>query len=234
MYKSQLLTKNNHKTIKGEKLGYITYILYMSPYTQNSKGINLCPHASEGCSKACLFKSGMGGMYQNVMNGRINKSEWFLSDRVSFMEALVLEIKKAIKRHSETVVFRLNGTSDIRWEKIKIEGKTIFELFPDVQFYDYTKNPLRMEMNIPNYRLTFSRSETNHKTAMKLLSKGHNVAMVFKKVPTEYEGYKVINGDETDLRFLDDRGVIVGLKYKNQTGKGADNKIAFSTGFAID
>jgi len=236
-YKSTLLTRNNHKTIKGEKLGYITYIMYMSPYTQNSKGVNLCPHASAGCSAACLFKSGFGGMYSAVEQGRINKTEWYLTNREEFMNALDKEIAAAIKRHEgkAIVTFRLNGTSDIRWEKIKVrEGKNLFELYPNVQFYDYTKNPKRFDVLLPaNYHLTFSRSETNHKEAMKLLAKGHNVAMVFDKVPETFEGYTVVNGDETDLRFKDAKGVIVGLKYKKLTGKGVDNKLAFTTGFAI-
>jgi hypothetical protein len=84
-----------------------------------------------------------------------------------------------------------------------------------------------------NYHLTFSRSEDNDKSAMGVLAQGYNVAMVFNKLPETYNGYRVVNGDETDLRFLDEQGVIVGLKYKNQTGKGADNKVAFTTGFAI-
>lgn len=237
-YKSTLLTRNNHKTIKGEKFGYITYIMYMSPFTQNSKGINLCPHASAGCSAACLFKSGFGGMYNAVEKGRVNKTEWYLNNREEFMLTLEKEIGAAIKRHKDKaiVTFRLNGTSDIRWEKIKVrEGKNIFELYPDVQFYDYTKNPLRFNNELPlNYHLTFSRSETNDKDVINLLKRGFNVAMVFNEVPKMYLGYKVINGDESDLRFKDEKGVIVGLKYKFNTGKNADNKVAFNTGFALN
>jgi hypothetical protein len=209
----------------------------MSPFTDNSKGINLCPHASAGCSAACLFKSGFGGMYDGVQEGRRNKTEWYLANRNEFMAQLDLEIGKAIKKNEGKAipVFRLNGTSDIRWEKIKVrEGKNIFELYPDYQFYDYTKNPLRFDGSMPsNYHLTFSRSEKNDKLAINILKKGYNVAMVFKKLPENYAGYKVVNGDDTDLRFLDEQNVIVGLKYKNQTGKGADNKVAFETGFAI-
>jgi len=209
----------------------------MSPFTDNSKGINLCPHASAGCSAACLFKSGFGGMYDTVQEGRRNKTEWYLANRNEFMAQLDLEIGKAIKKNEGKAipVFRLNGTSDIRWEKIKVrEGKNIFELYPDYQFYDYTKNPLRFDGSMPsNYHLTFSRSEVNDKQAINILKKGYNVAMVFKKLPENYAGYNVVNGDDTDLRFLDEQNVIVGLKYKNQTGKGADNKVAFETGFAI-
>ena len=238
-YKSKLLTRNNHKTIKGEKFGYITYIMYMSPFTQNSKGINLCPHASAGCSAACLFKSGFGGMYNAVEKGRVNKTEWYLNNREEFMLTLEKEIGAAIKRHKDKaiVTFRLNGTSDIRWEKIKVrDGKNIFELYPEVQFYDYTKNPLRFNNELPlNYHLTFSRSETNDKDVINLLKRGFNVAMVFNEVPKMYLGYKVINGDESDLRHLDLKGVIVGLTYKNNTGKGAKeaNIFARESGFVI-
>jgi hypothetical protein len=236
---STLLTRNNHKTIKGEKMGYITYIMYLSPFTDNSKGINLCSHASVGCSSACLFKSGMGGMYARVQGGRRNKTEWYLANRTTFMAKLVVEINAAIKRHKDkaTLAFRLNGTSDIPFEKIKVsEGKNIFELFPDVQFYDYTKNPIRFYNELPsNYHLTFSRSETNHDVAMDILSMGYNVAMVFSKVPETFEGYTVINGDESDLRFKDAKGVIVGLKYKVNTGKGSelDNAFAKVSGFVL-
>jgi hypothetical protein len=238
-YKTTLLTTNNHKTIKGEKLGYITYIMYLSPHKQNSKGINLCSHASAGCSSAYLFKSGFGGMYNSVQMARKNKTEWFLSNRNEFMLTLVKEISKAVIKHKDKAILtiRLNGTSDIRFEKIKVQdNKNIFELFPDVQFYDYTKNPKRFNELPSNYHLTFSRSETNDIDAMKLLKQGYNVAMVFNKVPTEYNGYKVIVGDETDLRFLDERGVIVGLKYKFNTGKGSEinNRDAFVNGFAIN
>lgn len=234
---SKLLTTNNAKTIKGSKKGFTTHILYMSSFTDNSKGINLCPHASEGCAAACLVGSGAGGMYPNVKNGRRNKSEYFLADRQAFLMQLVKEITKIEVKHTkkgEKFAIRLNGTTDIRFEKFKIvNGKNIFELFPNVQFYDYTKNPKRMDLNIPNYHLTFSKSESNDDAVKTVLTNGGNVAIVFNELPTEYMGYKVINGDETDLRFLDGDNVIVGLKYKNMTGKGADNKIAFESGFAI-
>ena len=237
--KSTLLTRNNHKTIKGEKKGYITYILYMSPYKDNSRGVNLCPHASKGCSKACLFSSGFGGLYEGVQEGRRNKTEWYLSNRVEFMLQLDKEISCAINRHKDKhVVFRLNGTSDIRWEKIKVrDGKNIFDLYPKVRFYDYTKNPVRFDIELPkNYHLTFSRAEHNHDIAMDILSRGYNVAMVFdKEVPKRYEGYRVINGDEHDLTFIHPKGVILGLKYKNNTGRNGAvaNKYARESGFVI-
>ncbi len=235
-----LLSTNNFKTVKGEKLGYKTYILYMSSYNDNSKGINLCSHASRGCATACLVGSGMGGMYTNVQNGRRNKSEYFLSSRLEFLNQLHTEITKIVSKSVNDFIptIRLNGTTDIRWEKFKVfenNTKNIFEMFPEVQFYDYTKNHLRFNSTLPkNYHLTFSRSETNDIKAMELLNKGFNVAMVMTKLPTLYKGFKVVNGDENDLRFLDEKNVIVGLKYKNLTGKGANNKLGIESGFVID
>ena len=237
--KRPLLTTNNAKTIKGDKLGYITYILYLSPFTQNSKSINVCSHASVGCAEACLFGSGFGGMFSSVEQGRINKTEYFLKDRLGFMNQLKREIELAVIKHKDKAILtiRLNGTSDLPYEKYKVfenNTKNIFEMFPDVQFYDYTKNYIRMPKLMPsNYHLTFSRSETNEIKAMEMLHLGKNVAMVFDALPETYNGFKVINGDLDDLRFLDEENVIVGLKYKKMTGKGADNSLAFKSGFAI-
>lgn len=245
---NNLLSTENAKTSKGKKLGYTTYISYLAPHTQNSKGVNLCPHASKGCAKACLFQSG-SARFDSVQLGKMNKTEFFLADRKSYMNKLFNEITKIVKTHEsiegdkqykkngidvlrfKDFAIRLNGTSDIAFEKLKVkDNKNIMELFPNVQFYDYTKNPNRMYKYLngelpSNYHLTFSRSEDNDDVCMDILAKGGNVAIVFgvKNVndfPTEYKGYKVINGDETDLRFLDDDNVIVGLKYKLVTGKG--------------
>lgn len=237
--KTKLLSTNNYKTMKGEKFGYVTYIMYMSPFTANSLGKNVCPFASKGCAESCLVGSGFGGMYTNVMNGRRNKTEYFLADRVKFLNQLDKEIGLAISRHKnkkEIITIRLNGTSDISFETFKVrDGKSLIELYPNIQFYDYTKNYLRFDKVLPkNYHLTFSRSETNHTKAMELLNRGFNVAMVFDTVPTKFEGYKVVNGDESDLRFKDAKNVIVGLKYKKMTGKGADNSKGLASGFVIE
>lgn len=233
----ELLTTNNAKTIKGEKMGYKTYILYMSPFTANSAGINVCSHASAGCVKSCLVGSGFGGMFTSVHEGRKNKTEYYLANRPEFLAQLDFEIARAVRlnKGKNIVTVRLNGTSDIRWEKFIVrDNKNIFDLYPKIKFYDYTKNHLRFDIALPkNYTLTFSRSEKNGNKALELLTRGVNVAMVFDKVPTKYLGFKVINGDKNDLRFKDKKGVIVGLKYKKMTGKGANNKEAFESGFAI-
>ena len=232
-----ILTTRNKKTMKGEKLGWKTYILYMAPHTQNSTGKSVCPKASIGCAAACLYGSGKGSL-SVVQKGRTNKTELFFSDRELFLKMLYSEIAQIQVKHEiegGNFVIRLNGTSDISYENFKIkDGKNIFELFPNVQFYDYTKNYIRFRKPLPkNYYLMFSRSETNDATAMEMLKNKINVAMVFDNLPETYMGYTVIDGDLNDLRHLDKQGVIVGLKYKSLTGKNVNNDAAFKNGFAI-
>lgn len=246
--KQVLLTFNNAKTTKGENiidtesgLPYKTAILYLSAFKQNSKGINICSHASKGCAESCLVGSGHGGMIPQVFNGRVKKTEYFLSNRVDFLFQLKEEIEKNIKKFEgkNKLVIRLNGTSDLTWEKFKVfeGGKNIFEVFENLTFYDYTKNWTRFDKVLPsNYHLTFSRSETNEAKAIELLKRGFNVAMVFTKLPETYKGFKVINADENDLRFLDEKNVICGLKFKKLTGKGGGEKNiqAIKNGFVIN
>lgn len=225
-----LLGTGNSKTVKGEKKGWITYVMYLSPHKQNSKGKNLCPHASSGCAEACLFTAGRGRM-KSIQEARINKTEFFLSDRRKFLLTLKEEITKVKKKHekrNEKFCIRLNGTSDVPWENIIFtNSKNIFETFPDVQFYDYTKTVKRVLNNkYKNYHLTFSKSESNDDEVKQILKSNNNVAIVFNDLPSYYMERKVVNGDEDDLRFLDPQGVIVGLKAKGD----AKND---TTGFVI-
>lgn len=218
------------KTVKGQKKGYLTGILYLAPSTQAGLG-DLCPKASDGCREACLFRSGRAETFSSINQARIRKTREFMNHRQEFMRALVKDIgrlKRKAKREGLTPVVRLNGTSDISWERIKIEidgeRKTLSELFPEIQFYGYTKNYLRFTKPLPeNWHLTFSRSEENEEKAIEVLRKGYNVAVVFDGLPKTWKGAKVINGDETDLRFLDEAGVVVGLKAKGSFGKSDDS-----------
>lgn len=219
----KLLGTGNSKTVKGEKKGWTTYVMYLSPHKQNSKGKNLCPKASDGCSEACLFTAGRGRM-KSIQEARIRKTELFLDDKHSFITQLSDELATTTLRHikkKENYCVRLNGTSDVPWENVKYDsGLNVFEIHSHIQFYDYTKDPRRVRKNTQsNYHLTFSRSENNQDECMKLLNEGYNVAMVFNEIPDTYEGYKVVNGDEDDLRFLDESGVIVGLKAKGDAKK---------------
>lgn len=222
----RLLTTNNAKIIKGETEGFKSYILHLAPASLS--GFNTCPKASLGCQSACLNTAGRGGMFKQgettnvIQKARIRKTKQFFLDRELFMLELYCDIKNAIKQSEKqglTPVIRLNGTSDIIWEKIPLLGfKNIFEAFPNVQFYDYTKI-LKRDYSIPNYHLTFSKSESNDKEVQKAIDNGINVAIVFNQLPSHYYGVKVIDGDKNDLRFLDKTGVIVGLKAKGKAKK---------------
>jgi hypothetical protein len=235
----KLLSYSNVKTIKGEKLGVKTAILYLAP--GSISGVNLCPFASKGCLFSCLFTAGMG-KFRSVQHARLTKAKLFLSDRKAFVELLKKDILSHIrksKKEGMRPAVRLNGTSDIGWELEKgKDGKNLMESFPDVQFYDYSKNPFRAlkfsQGKLPaNYHLTFSRSESNQNWVNKM-PMGISVAMVFstkkgEALPLEYQGRIVIDGDETDARFIDPifksgKGTIVGLRSK---GSGKQDTSGF-------
>jgi hypothetical protein len=221
MYKL-LNVGRNYKTAKSDSISeYLTAIMYMSPL--NTK---ICPYQNIAkCKEACLNTAGRGGM-NVVQKGRLRKTNWFLNDEPSFMEQLFQDITKFVRhctKHGRKPAVRLNGTSDIQWEYKKYLGQTLFEHFPEVQFYDYTKIPTRNISNIPNYQLTWSYSEANLKYAdffREALDKGMNVAVVFNHdLPKQFKGVPVIDGDLHDLRFLDQTNSVVGLRAKGSAKK---------------
>lgn len=227
MYK--LLTLSNAKTAKSVKRGYLNFILHLSPVDLAGVG-NTCPKATAGCRAACLNTAGRGGMFKpgettnRVQEARKSRTRLFFKHRDLFMEYLVQDINKAIKRAKKLgliPVFRLNGTSDIAWEKYEIAstGLNIFETFPNIQFYDYTKIIRRKVSDYKNYHLTFSAADGNQNDVKWALSQNMNVSMVFDQIPATYQGLTVFNGDEDDLRFLDPAGVIVGLVAKGRAKK---------------
>jgi hypothetical protein len=222
-----LLSTANTKTMKGEKYGYKTYILHLAPSLIS--GFQTCPKASAGCAAACLNKAGMG-VFSNVQQARINRTKMFFQDRVTFMLQLVKEIKSAKKKADKEglkLLVRPNGTSDIAWEKIRVEGaRNIFELFPDVQFYDYSAVANR---KVPeNYHLTFSRKESNDADVRSAIRNGLNVAVVFDKLPETYMGLPVVSGDDTDIRVNDPKNVIIGLKAKGPAKRDLSGFVVFA------
>ena len=231
----KLLTVGNPKVLKGMSQGFMTYILHLAP--ANLSGYETCPKRTEGCTAACLNTAGRGGMFKpggtnTIQEARKRKTRMFFEFRNDFMAALVKDIELAIKQSKKkdlTPVFRLNGTSDLSFEKYEVVRgeklfKNIFEAFPDVQFYDYTKILGRKVNNIKNYHLTFSAADGNDKDVERAIAQGYNVATVFglKKtvpMPKTFNGLPVFNGDESDLRFLDPKNVIVGLYAKGRAKK---------------
>lgn len=215
----KLLTIGNTKTVKGEAMGYMTFIMHLAP--AKLSGYNTCPMASVGCALACLNTAGRG-RFTATQEARIRKTRWFFENRDTFMFQLAKDIEAAIRkanREGMTPVFRLNGTSDIRWETVPVAGfANIMAVFPNVQFYDYTKLANRRDLPA-NYHLTFSRSESNDVDVTSMLGTDTNVAVVFDALPETWNGRTVIDGTETDLRFLDVKRVIVGLLAKGKAKK---------------
>jgi len=217
------------KIEKNGKLGVLTYIIYLAPAFLS--GRNVCPMHTEHCAKSCLAFSGRAKIYkEKITNARIKKTNLFFDQREFFSKWCVAEItryKKYAEKKGMEFSVRLNGTSDINPETIKVNDKNIFELFPDVQFYDYTKvfNRIRLTEKYPNYNLTYSYSGENWLNCEIALIQNVNVSAVFEKVPKTFRGFKVINGDISDVRYKDEKGVIVGLKYKKTSN---DKTIDFS------
>ena len=224
----KLLSTANPKIQKGAKLGYLSFILHLAPATLSGK--ETCPKRTAGCTAACLNTAGRGGMFKRgentnmIQQARIRKTKMFFEDRQAFIAQLekdiVLGIKQA-KKLGLTPVFRLNGTSDLAWEKYTMKGsdKNVFEMFDNIQFYDYTKVLGRKVSHLKNYHLTFSAADGNDADVARAVAQGMNVAAVFDRLPEEYMGREVIDADEHDLRFLDPKGVIAGLKAKGRAKK---------------
>ena len=242
----KLLSTGNPKILKGLSQGYNTYILHLSPASVS--GYNTCVKATEGCKAACLNMAGRGGMFKKgestnvIQEARKRKTRYLFENRQEFMVDLVKDIILAIKQSAKMnliPVFRLNGTSDIVWEKQYftydgVEYNNIFELFPQVQFYDYTKILGRKVKNISNYSLTFSAADGNDLDVIRAINEGYNIATVFgikktEPMPETYNGLPVFNGDESDLRFLDPKGVVVGLYAKGKAKKDETGFVKYPT-----
>ena len=237
-----LLSTGNPKILKGLKSGYNTYILHLAP--ADLSGYNTCPKATSGCKSACLNTAGRGGMFKKgettnaIQKARIRKTKMFYEQRQDFMLALKKDIELAIKQSKRLgliPVIRLNGTSDLSWEKYDmIPGQNVFECFPDIQFYDYTKILGRKVKGIANYNLTFSAADGNDADVYSAIAQGYNIATVFglkktEPMPETYLGRPVFNGDDSDLRFLDPKGVVVGLYAKGKAKKDTSGFVKYPT-----
>lgn len=244
----------NPKTKKGRARGYSTAIMHFAP--ADLSGYDVCMYRSAGCTAACLNTAGHGGIVpagktlatNEVQLARVARTITFFVNRFLFNAVFVREVAQHVRRalkNGLTPAVRPNGTSDLPWERLRLnDGRTILATFPTVQFYDYTKHPDRALANArgehpSNYFLCFSRSETNWSDCESVLAAGGNVAVVFNICHCKrackheiadgltYRGYRVISGDHDDLRFLDERGVIVGLKAKGLAKQD-------TSGFVVD
>jgi hypothetical protein len=219
------------KTVKGEKQGYLTGILYLAP--ANLSGHNVCVSASPGCTQACLNTAGRAGIFPSIMEARIRKTNYLFDNRAAFLDDLTHDIKSLVRRAKKqglTPCVRLNGTSDLPWLALAMADK-----FPNVIHYDYSKIPKPWQRLRPNYHLTFSNSELNLAECFDALEHHINVAVVFpikkgRPLPSEWHGYPIIDGDISDLRFLDTFGV-VGLRAKGKAKKDSSGFVQIAESY---
>ena len=228
----------NTKLRKSNKAGteYKTFGLSLAPSRMAGIG-NLCPNASPACESACLDGSGMRSVWESIHVGKIARTIVFQTHRQWFLDRLAIELnnkQRSASKLNQQLAVRLNVLSDVPWETTGI-----IDACPGIEFYDYSKHPKRTGSIRPNYWITFSRSETNDQYAIDALNRGHNVAVVFASslgrkftyLPETWNGFPVVDGDETDLRFLDPRGVVVGLRLKTATNREYEQ--ACQTGFPV-
>lgn len=230
----ELLSPFNDKTPKGEAAGYLTAILYLAPHTL-AGGKSVCPHSTEACRAGCLFTAGRGGM-PKVEAARIRRTKLFLADRLGFLRQLVAELT-AMQRVADAnrmkLAIRLNGTSDILWEREVFPARrsevSLFDLFPRARFYDYCRVPLAHRKVPGNWHLTYSLADAPIETGLTYLEDGRNVAIVMPRVEIErapasivVRGREVhlVHGDDDDLRFLDPSPSVVMLKPKGDLRRG--------------
>jgi hypothetical protein len=239
----------NAKTIKGQQYGYLTGVLYLAPY--DLSGYQVCAMAYIAqCHEGCLNSAGRGA-FNSVQAARVRKTRLFFEDRAAFFAELIPSIRLLIRKaanagelrddgwHARPLipVCRLNGTSDIKWEVVDFwfEGKhynNIFEMFPDLQFYDYTKIANRNVDHIPNYDLTFSYSGVPafQPYVQRAARDGYRIAVVFRNredIPAEFLGTTCVDGDDSDLRHEDPPGVVVALYAKGKAKRD-------TSGFVVD
>ena len=215
------------KHLKSLKYGELTVSLYLAPAKMS--GYEVCPGRNAECTRLCLNQSGknIGPQKERgdfINQSRITKTRLFFEERDFFMDWMIAEIEAAKRkavRMTHKLSIRLNNTSDISPELFVRNGKNILEMYPDIQFYEYTKVPSRVKLmeRYPNYDVTFSYTGYNWETCKQMLENDTRVAVVFKHVPEVWEGYQVIDGDAYDMRYKDDKKVIVGLKYKVNRNK---------------
>jgi hypothetical protein len=228
---------SSSKIAKTDKvLDIDTFVLYLAPASLS--GHNVCAKATKECITGCLNTSGRAKMPKSaiaIMNARVNKTKFFYDQREQFNEILFHEIKLAkgrTERKGKNFAVRLNGTSDLNPILFKHEGKNVLETYPDVQFYDYTKilNRVEVAKKYSNYDLTFSFTGHNWSDCLIALENNVRVAVIFdikagQPLPETFNGYTVIDGDKYDYRPLDEKKVIVGLRWKNIANKQANTEI---------
>lgn len=224
---------NGAKHTKAFKYGELVYTIYLAPATMS--GYEVCPGRTPECTALCLNESGHNrGCYtsNHINDSRVKKTQMFFENHDLFCRWVVRDIEAGLskaKKENKRFSVRINNTSDISPEQIYIKEngvkKNILELFPEVQFYDYSKVAGRVQLmkKYPNYDITYSYNGMNWDQCEKMLNNNVRVSVVFDHIPDRFRGFNVINGDQYDMRYLDPKNVIIGLKYKKTRNTPDEN-----------
>lgn len=236
-------TKQSAKMMASFRHNVNTYCVYLAPY--NLSGRNVCP-MGEHCAPHCLNESGHNKIEKfssknTIEKSRIKKTNLFYDDRETFMKLLIYEIAKEQRyaiSHGMDFAVRLNGTSDLSPVAYKYNGMNILEIFPTIQFYDYTKVPNRFNLLsvYQNYDITFSFDGYNWDDCEYYLKRGGKVAVVFesKVFPTSFKGFPLVDAHDYDMRYLDPKGHVCWLPYHPTTKDYVSGKyVAPDTPFVI-
>lgn len=229
-------TNHSSKLTKNGKVGQLTYGIYLAPAMLS--GYNVCLHSTPECRLGCLNTSGRAAIdiqsgLTRIADARIAKTKLFHEDQNFFMNWLIAEIQAKRNKAKKLDLFfsvRLNCTSDIDWAMVKYGGLNIFEIFPDVAFYDYTKQITKLFNPIANYHLTLSYTGYKDNIYQSMLKSGNNIAVVFnvkheEDLPKTFMGFECINGDLVDYRINDGKGIVVALKWKRIADRKAEKQI---------
>lgn len=233
--RSRLLGRSR-KVRKGEGLGVLTSVVYMAPADES--GVNLCPWATQACKASCIGTSTGQLATPDAKRARLWKTALYLGDRKRFVALLCAEIEaheRAAERLGMVPSVRVNGSSDIEL------GARLAGRFPGVRFYDYTKSVKRALAYVDSsYRVTFSYTGHNLDDALRVLRAGGNVAVVFdadprthEPIPESWHGFPVLDGDDSDVRFKDPPGHVVGLRFKRAAQRAEHMASAIRDGFAV-
>lgn len=220
------ITVLNEKTPKGEAKGYLQAIVYLAPHTLGG-GKNLCAHSTAACRAGCLYTAGRGRT-PRVEQARLRRTHLYLNDRDAFFDELIGELVRVqaeADKHGLILAIRLNGTSDVLFEREIIDGRTLFDFFPRAVWFDYTRTPSAHRRVPAAWHLTFSLADDPLSYAIDHLMAGRSVAAVVPLAEKEAAPdwfalggieVQVIDGETDDLRFLDPSPSLVLLKPKGR------------------
>lgn len=233
----QLWTIGNPKTMKGAAQGYLTAVLHLAPHNLADPSRSVCPYATPACIAVCLNTAGRGGIIRKgestnvIQEARKRRTLEFFADRQGFAARLLDDARRVArkaKREGLKVAFRLNGTSDLDWQRIAPDF--VAQLAQLGSLYDYTKSWRKAARTGPgepiDYTLSYTGEGGNPAACKQELQRGGKVAVVFavkpsQPLPETFLGARVVDGDEHDLTFLRPPGIVIGLRAKGKARKAS-------------